>query len=864
MKETGGKRQNRIGRHLLLQVLFLSLILTSFFTGIQAWMDYRARLAAIEETMEEVKHVQVEGIATALWSFDRQGLKALVEGMLHFPYVNYAAIRDIDNAVVEAGLRRNQEIIIREIPLARDHNGRQVLLGTLYIQADATKVIHDVLERILSIFLFQAASVAIVAFFLFMLFERLVTRHLFVAADYFRTFDVGRLNAPLQLNKKQCHDEIDTLADAFNRMRENLAEAYRKQLSAQQKVKESEERFRVLFERAPDAIVVFDVDEERFVDANANAERLFGCSRSELLELGPLRFSRPSGDDVRPVAESIREQIERTLAGGEMLFEQAIHNTRDQDLLCEVRLVRLPSAERKLIRSSYIDITERKKAEWELRQHRDHLEELIGERTAELLAAKERAEMANRAKSVFLANMSHELRTPLNAVLGFSRLIMNGADVTAEQMERLEIIARSGEHLLDLINNVLEISKIEAGRILLEESNLDLHQLLHEMQSLMYARAKEKDLSFSIEQSPDLPGHISVDSGKLRQVLINLIGNAIKYTRNGGVILRACAAKREPPQRVRVRFEVADTGPGIRKEDRERIFFPFVQLGDRPPAEAGTGLGLAICKQHVELMGGEIGIAGEPGKGSVFQFEIPVAELPAEDIAAKPEHGRVTGLILIEGQPRYRILIAEDQAENRLLLHELLEPLGFELREAVNGQEAVAVCEQWRPRLIWMDIRMPVMDGLEATRRIKATEAGAAIRIIALTAHALEEERIEILAAGCDDFIRKPYRDADIYEALAKHLGVRFQHAEEEAFVAAARKLDVQSLAALPDNSLDALEQALTRLDANAIRRAVDDIRSIDAQLADALAAVARDLQYGRILRLIREAHARMRAQEQV
>jgi CheY-like chemotaxis protein len=293
------------------------------------------------------------------------------------------------------------------------------------------------------------------------------------------------------------------------------------------------------------------------------------------------------------------------------------------------------------------------------------------------------------------------------------------------------------------------------------------------------------------------------------------------------VIVRVYAAKRELPQRVRVRFEVEDTGPGIRKEDRERILSPFVQLADRPPTEAGTGLGLAICKQHVELMGGEICVAGELDKGSIFHFDIPVAVLPAEEVAAKPQIGRVIGLI--EGQPRYRILIAEDQAENRLLLHELLGPLGFDLREAVNGREAVAICEQWRPHLIWMDIRMPGMDGMEATRRIKATEAGTAIRIIAVTAHALEEERKEILAAGCDDLIRKPYRITDIYEVLAKHLGVRFQYAEQEARAAAAKKPAVPAPAPLPED-LKGLFELAAMGDMTGIQAWADELEEKDGR----------------------------------
>jgi signal transduction histidine kinase/DNA-binding response OmpR family regulator len=487
--------------------------------------------------------------------------------------------------------------------------------------------------------------------------------------------------------------------------------------------------------------------------------------------------------------------------------------------------------------------------EQELQRHRDHLSELVEERTADLIKARDAAEAANRAKSVFLANMSHELRTPLNAVLGFSQLMKNAPDVTAEQRNNLDIITHSGEHLLNLINNVLDISKIESGHVELEESHLDLHQMLQELKSLMYMRAAEKGLTFTLEQSPDLPSHIKVDGGKLRQVLINLIGNAIKYTLHGGVALKAVRVSQQSDELVRLRFEVADSGPGIRAEDQDRIFSPFVQMGGRPPTEAGTGLGLAICRQHIDLMKGKIGITSEPGKGTTFHFEIPVTLLPLEATSAAPSHGRVLGQA--EGQPRYRLLIVEDQPENRLLLRSLLDPLGFELREAVNGQEAFELFEQWHPHLIFMDIRMPVMDGLQATRQIKASDSDVQTNIVALTAHALEEERKEILAAGCDDFVRKPYTYTEILDALTRHLGVQFVY-EESTPQDTDTSLDATALAALPSELHNTLEQALRRIDLDAVSHVIDGIREYNPALADALTAVAKDLQFGRILQLMR------------
>jgi len=468
---------------------------------------------------------------------------------------------------------------------------------------------------------------------------------------------------------------------------------------------------------------------------------------------------------------------------------------------------------------------------------------------AQAIKAMELAEAANQAKSVFLANMSHELRTPLNAILGFSKLMSNDPDTTTGQMENLDIISNSGEHLLNLINNVLDISKLEAGHMVREDANINLDTFLREIESLMSVEVAKKGLSFTVEQSPDLPRNITVDSDKLRQVLMNLIGNAIKFTESGRVSLRAKVPKQESPQLAQVRFEVEDSGIGIREEDREIIFSPFEQKIDQPLAESGTGLGLAICKQYVEFMGGHIDVTTELGKGSVFHFEIPVEVLaPSMDISTELEHKRVTGLA--EGQQRYRLLITEDQPENRLLLHKLLEPLGFDLREAVNGQEAVALFEQWRPHLIWMDIRMPVMNGLEATRHIRKSEAGAHTKIVALTAHALEEERRKILEAGCDDFIRKPYRDTEVFEALAKHLGVRFLYAEEQALSVATEKdeLDVAQLKKIPPDLIEALREAAVLLDDQHCLKVAGMISDHNHELGERLRCMVENLQYKEML----------------
>jgi signal transduction histidine kinase/FixJ family two-component response regulator len=452
---------------------------------------------------------------------------------------------------------------------------------------------------------------------------------------------------------------------------------------------------------------------------------------------------------------------------------------------------------------------------------------------------------ANHAKSEFLANMSHELRSPLNAILGFSRLVTREPGLSDETRGNLQTVLRSGEHLYHLINQILDLSKIEAGRMTLNDTVFNLHLLLDELEQMFSLSARQKHLTMTVERAPDLPIHVRADAVKLRQILINLMSNALKFTAQGSVTLHVRRAGLH-----HLSMSVTDTGPGISADELKTLGNAFVQAGEGRRSREGTGLGLVICNRFVKLMGGELRMESEIGQGSRFSFEIGVTEIdnPGRYAQTQTASGRVIGLA--PGQQRFRILAVDDLPDQRKLLRGLLGSLGFEVREAANGAEAIEVWEEWSPHLIWMDMRMPVLNGMEATRRIKATEKGKSTVIIALTASTFEDERDEILHAGCDDFLRKPFQEQALFAQLHQHLGVNFIY-EQPREERVAEPVSAERVAALPAELREKLSAALAGLDVEAVNLAIDEVRMVDPEAADALALLAAGFDYGRMLALL-------------
>jgi PAS domain S-box-containing protein len=527
------------------------------------------------------------------------------------------------------------------------------------------------------------------------------------------------------------------------------------------------------------------------------------------------------------------------------------------------------------------------------------------------------ADAANRAKSEFLSRMSHELRTPLNAILGFTQLMNRNPSLSSEQQEHLGIISRSGEHLLDLINDILEMSKIESGKVTLNETSFDLYGLLDTLQEMFQLKAKFKNLELIFDRALNVPQYVKTDESKLRQVLINLLSNAIKFTESGKVILTvqrqnsdvgASLSGKEflstapsnvksevettnNKQQTTITFAIEDSGSGIAPEEMHLLFAPFEQTQTGRNSQQGTGLGLPISRLFVQLMGGDITVSSTVGKGTIFKFNLPLRLAQVHDVQMPQDSRRVIGLA--PDQPKYRILVVDDNQLSRLLLVKLLTATGFEVCEATNGLEAIALWESGKPHLILMDMQMPVMDGYEATRKIKAREQGrwgdresnsiisaspypsvptysssipaqSQTIIIALTAHAFEEDRTVILSAGCDDFAIKPFREQTIFEKIARYLGVRYIY--EEALVSNSSEIRLRNQENQNDNRLELYlsqmpaewvtqlyHEAVTGSDCQ-LFALVEQIPSTHAPLHHALMDWVNNFRFDRVIDLIQQA----------
>lgn len=619
-------------------------------------------------------------------------------------------------------------------------------------------------------------------------------------------------------------DEIGTLFDRFNEMLEqiNLREAISRK--AEQEMRLANEKLNLILDNAPFGFMHYD-HEGVITTLNKGHELLFDLKRETLL-----------GKNLHQTIEDeeMRQAFLSSLDGTHSVYT-GLYTSTTSGISTYIRAIYTPlfSEEQKVIGGVGIfeDISEQKRIE-------------------KLQVEKEAAVFANKAKSVFLANMSHEIRTPLNAILGFAQLMSKDETLRPDQHENVSIINSSGEHLLALINNVLEMSKIEAGRIALNNNSFNIRGLVGDIINLFRTKTDEKKLYLQTQVSDEIPDYLFGDEGKIRQVLINLLGNAVKFTSEGGITVRVWTMD-APPDKLILNMEVEDTGIGIAAEEMDKVFVYFEQTRSGLSSHSGTGLGLAICKEYVQMMNGGIEVTSIPGKGSGFHFFVEVTECAEAPAEHRMNHATVIGME--PGQKVFKILVVDDKEPNRKLLTRMLSPVGFIIGDATNGEEAVEMFEHWHPDLILMDMVMPVMDGYEAIRTIRRMPGGKDVMIFSITASVFEEDKHNIFESGADEFIMKPFREEDIYQKITDRMGIKFTYRcekKEGAGITANEILTAEAIAALPPEMAERTRMALLNGDIQAIEEEFSALQGKDPLVKDALLTLLKNFDFDYLNRL--------------
>jgi PAS domain S-box-containing protein len=623
-------------------------------------------------------------------------------------------------------------------------------------------------------------------------------------------------------------------------------------ISARADLMASAESLRLVFEYAPDSLCVID-QKGRIVAVNRKAEEMSGYARHDIVGRSLLTFGLLADDQVRKASDLLA----KCLGGRAVGPEELVFKTKNAlEVPVEISACPVLIGGQACVLAAAREITERKRLEEQAEKNQEDLWSVIRERTRELEKAKQAADSANRAKSAFLASMSHEIRTPMNAILGYAQLMQRDEGLTPPLRQHLDVISRSGEHLLALINDILEMSKIEAGRITLNPTSFSLRALLEDLEMMFRARTDAKGIDFKVECPDDIPRYIEGDEGKLRQILINLLSNAVKFTEAGRIVLRV-RLDQEGPGRLRLAGEVEDTGPGISEEEQGGLFSPFYQAERGRRMGTGTGLGLAICRQFVRLMGGEISVRSRLGRGSTFTFQVELGESEVTEAERKSESVRIQHLR--PDQPVYRVLVVDDEDVNSTLCAQMLGNVGFHTARAANGKDALVQFSVWRPHLILMDMRLPVMDGAEAIRRIRASPCGTEVKIISVTAGAFEQDQEEAFAAGADDFLAKPYREADLFGKVGTLLGAEYVLSKEPASEPAkeqesgAGERGPADLADLPAEFVRKMCEAVIQADYDIMLRLIDGEEGLAASTRSELRRALEHFEYTRLLRMLQE-----------
>ena len=841
----------------LLKVIFACyFIVTVVVTCIQLVAEYRHTEARLLREIEAMQHTFGPGITDAMWRFNDEVLQGILSGVKELPVVRGVKVMDTQGGIVRAaGVVRDDsgrrmradaqgrrlepfdqpqglfdETIERSFPIVYvDEHGKGHPIGRWTVYSTQRVVVQQVEYGFFLILVNSIVKTVALWFIFLFVVQRLLGRPLRQLTEFVAQLHIGNLGDKVFALKDRGRHELHLLAGTLNQMVAKLRDAVsdktallaqlkeenRERRAAEEAVRRSEARYRGIVEEALEAITQVSLD-GRMLSINPAGARMLGYDSVEEL----LSSMTDIGEKLYVRAED-REAVLSTLRTRGSMAGREVQMRRKDGFVIWVsmssRLVRDENGKALYIETFASDISERKHAEEDLRMQQEQLEELVAERTVELERAKEQAEVANQAKSAFLANMSHELRTPLNAVLGFAQILLRDEGLSERQATGLNTIQHSGEHLLTLIEDVLDLAKVEAGRLDLYPETVELRQFVALVADIATVKAQEKDLAFACTVADGLPHAVDFDARRVRQVLLNLLGNALKFTDRGRVDLRLAGTQGNDGM-ARLRFEVEDTGVGIAADRLESVFLPFEQAGDAARRAGGTGLGLAISRQLVRLMGSDIRAHSEPGRGSRFWFEIvvPVAQTGADPAAP-------TRKVVGYAGPRKTVLIADDVADNRLLLVELLGSVGFDTVQAANGQEMLAEAQRVRPDAVITDVVMHGMDGLEATRRLRRMPGMQSVPVIAVSANVSGGDRAASVAAGANDFVAKPIEVTLLLHRLGELMHLQWTHAAQ-----APGANEFPPLVVPPQEEIETLFHLARLGNMRSIRDKADHLESLD------------------------------------
>ena len=771
--------KSRVTRQLITWSLIVGGLASLLISAGEAYLSYQERLQALDGHIQSISTYALPPLAQSLWAFDNEQLKLQLEGLTRMQDVSLVRLHQKGAEDLQFGTSTiSGDIFERAFPLLHTEDGRTSELGTLTLIKDLEEIRSTALRHMAVSFAGNTLVILLIIFITFLVYHRIVRQRLIAIAEELHNIKPDDLRNVIQqdtLPADHGSDELEDLAASIVRLKTTGGQALRdvdeKNSALGKLLNEQAESARLLQ-------TIIDTTPTRVFWKDRNLQYL-GCNPLFARDAGKQSPAELIGHDDSQMAWA--EQAELYQSADRKVIETGVatlgyeepQTTPSGDLiwLCTSKVpLRNRNGEIVGILGTYDDITERKLLESQLREHRDNLEALVAERTSELAVAKDAAESASRAKSAFLANMSHELRTPMNGIMGMTAMALRRTE-DPKLREQLLKVDQASKHLLGVINDILDISKIEAERMVLEQTDFQLGSVTESLTTLIAQRANEKKLQFNIDLPADLeklPLH--GDPLRLGQILLNLAGNAIKFTQLGSVSVRVRRVK-EATDEIVLRFEVADTGIGISPEEQSRLFTAFTQADSSTTRKyGGTGLGLAISKRLVLLMGGDIDIESAPGQGSTFSFTIALPKAAASSSAATACDSESTEARIRREYDGVRILLAEDEPINREVALELLGEVGLRVDTAEDGAQALVLARQHQYALILMDMQMPNLNGIEATRAIRADSLNCQTPIVAMTANAFNEDRQNCLAAGMNDHLGKPVDPDLLFETILKWL----------------------------------------------------------------------------------------------